>query len=296
MAKFSGVFPPMITIFTDRFQIDEEATRDHIDFLIENGASGIIPCGSTGEFPSIRPEERRRVIELAIDQVNGRVPVVAGTASTATDETVEMSKFAQDAGADGVLIVPPYYYKSTDEEIYQHFKAVSEAIDIPIMLYNNPWVCGTYVYPPLVARMASDEILQYVKETHGDLAYVHELIQKAGRDLTVFFGRDENSLEALLIGAEGWVSGAGNLVIAQEAEMFRLAKQGKISEARGLYFKILPFFYLTERKGRWIARVKAGLEMIGRRAGDPKPPLLPLNEEERAELREILVQIGLLSE
>jgi len=296
MAKFSGVFPPMITIFTSKFEVDEGATREHIDFLIEKGASGIIPCGSTGEFPTMTAAERRKVIEFTIDQVNGRVPVVAGTSSTATDETVEMSKFAEDAGADGLLIVPPYYYKSTEEEIYQHYKAVADAINIPIMLYNNPWVCGTYVYPPLVARMAKDGILQYVKETHGDLAYVHESIQKAGDRLTLFFGRDENSFEALCVGAQGWVSGAANLVIEQEAEMFRLFKEGKIDQAREKYFKILPFFYLTERKGRWIARVKAGLEMIGRKAGNPKPPLLPLNEEEKAELRSVMVKIGMLSE
>jgi 4-hydroxy-tetrahydrodipicolinate synthase len=295
MAKFSGVYPPMITIFTPNFEVDEAATRNHIDWLIEKGASGMIPCGSTGEFPSITPAERRKVIELTIDQVTGRVPVLAGAASTATDEAVEMGKFAEDAGADGVLIVPPYYYKSTEEEIYQHFKAVADQIDIPIMLYNNPWVCGTYVYPPLVARMGRDGILQYVKETHGDLSYVHESLQKAGENVTLFFGRDENSFEALVMGAEGWVSGAANLVIEKEAEMFRLIKDGKIEEAKQKYFKILPFFYLTERKGRWIARVKAGLRMIGREAGDPKPPLLPLNEEEKAELKSIMVEIGLLS-
>jgi 4-hydroxy-tetrahydrodipicolinate synthase len=286
----------MITIFTKDFQVDEAATRDHIDFLIEKGSSGIIPCGSTGEFPTITPDERRKVIQFTIDQVNGRVPVVAGTASTATDETIEMSKFAQDAGADGVLVVPPYYYKSTDEEIYQHYKAVSEVVDIPLMLYNNPWVCGTYVYPPLVARMAKDGILQYVKETHGDMAYVHESIQKAGDALTLFFGKDENSFEALMVGAQGWVSGAANLVIELEAEIFRLIKEGRIDQARERYFNILPFFYLTERKGRWIARVKAGLRMIGREAGEPKPPLLPLNAEETEELRQVMVQIGMLTE
>ncbi len=285
----------MITIFTSDFEVDEAATREHIDFLIDKGASGMIPCGSTGEFPTLSPAERRKVIEFTIDQVNGRVPVVAGTSSTATDETIEISRFAQDAGSDGVLIVPPYYYKLTEDEIYQHYRAVSDAIDIPIMLYNNPWVCGTYVYPPLVARMAKDGILQYVKETHGDLSYVHESIQKGGKDLTLFFGRDENSFEALMIGAKGWVSGGANLVIEKEVEIFRLVKEGKIDEAREKYFNILPFFYLTERKGRWIARVKAGLRMIGREAGDPKPPLLPLNEEEKTELRNVMIEIGMLS-
>jgi len=295
MAKFSGVFPPMITIFTSDFEVDEEATREHIDWLIEKGASGMIPCGSTGEFPSMTADEQRKVIEFTIDQVNGRVPVVAGTSSTFTAEAVELSKFAEDAGADGVLVVPPFYYKSTEEEIYQHYKAISDAIDLPVMLYNNPWVCGTYVEPPLVERMAKDGILDYVKETHGDLAYVHESIQRCGDDITLFFGRDENSFEALVVGAEGWVSGAANLVIEKEAEMFRLLKSGSLDEAKKVYFDILPFFYLTERKGRWIARVKAGLKMLGRDVGDPKPPLLPLNEEEREELRQIMVKIGMLN-
>jgi len=296
MAKFSGVYPPMITIFTPDFEVNEAATREHIDWLIENGASGMIPCGSTGEFSTITPEERKKIITFTIDQVNGRVPVVAGTSSCSTSKAVEMSKFAEDAGADGVLVIPPYYYKSTEEEIFQHYKAISDAIDIPIMLYNNPWVCGTYVYPPLVARMVKAGVLQYVKETHGDMAYVHESIQRSGDDLTLFFGRDENSFEALVMGAKGWVSGAANLVIKYEVEMFDLLKAGKIDEAREKYFNILPFFYLTERKGRWIARVKAGLAMIGRDAGDPKPPLLPLNDEEKEELRGIMVEIGMLSD
>jgi 4-hydroxy-tetrahydrodipicolinate synthase len=144
--------------------------------------------------------------------------------------------------------------------------------------------------------MAKDGILQYVKETHGDMAYVHESIQKAGDALTLFFGKDENSFEALMVGAQGWVSGAANLVIELEGEIFRLIKEGKIDEARERYFNILPFFYLTERKGRWIARVKAGLRMIGREAGEPKPPLLPLNAEETEELRQVMVQIGMLTE
>ncbi len=296
MAKFSGVFPPMITLFTSDFEVDEEATREHIDWLIEKGAHGMIPCGSTGEFPTLSNEEQRNVVEFTIDQVNSRVPVVAGTSSTSTEEAVELSKFAEDAGADGVLVVPPFYYKLTEDEIYQHYKTISEAIDIPIMLYNNPWVCGTYVKPPLVAKMGKDGILDYVKETHGDLAYVHESVQKAGKYLTLFFGRDENSFEALVVGAQGWVSGAANLVIEKEVEMFRLFKEGKINEAKEAYFNILPFFYLTERKGRWIARVKAGLEMLGRDVGDPKPPLLPLNSEEKEELRGIMVEIGMLDD
>ena len=148
--RFRGIYPPMITAFKPNEDVDLEATREHVEFLIEGGAHGIIVCGSTGEFFNMTIEERKRVISAVVDQVNGRVPVIAGTADCSTRVVIELSKYAEDVGADGVLIVPPYYYKPNEREIYEHYRLIAEKIDIPIMLYNNPGTSKVHVPPDLL--------------------------------------------------------------------------------------------------------------------------------------------------
>ena len=260
------------------------------------GKDGIIVGGSTGEFFNMTLEERKKMIDITIDHVNGRVPVLAGTADCSTRMTIELCKYAEDAGADGVLIVPPYYYKPNDIEIYEHYKAISRAIDIPIMLYNNPGASKVYVNPDLLVKMAKDNIISYVKETHGDVAFVHEIILKGnGEKPVVFFGRDENAFEAFIIGAVGWVSGAANATIKLQKKIFVEAVINKnYQKARELYYRILPWFLLTERRGRWLAYVKAALKLMGMDRGNPRRPILPLNKKEEKEVEEVLTKIGLL--
>jgi 4-hydroxy-tetrahydrodipicolinate synthase len=291
--ELKGVFPPAITIFKCNEEIDEQATRDHIDFLIENGVHGIIACGSTGEFFNLTVKERKKVIDLFIDHINGRVPLFAGTHACSTRETIELSRYAEDAGVDGLLIVPPYYYKPNDDEIYEHYKRIAESVNIPIMLYNNPWTSGVYVKPQMLVKMANEEIINYVKETHGDVAMVHEIILLGGgKKPIVFFGRDENAFEAFIIGATGWVSGAANVTTKLQVELFKyVVEKRDIEKGKELYFKLLPWFLLTERKGRWIAYIKEALEVIGRNAGKPRRPILPLKDYEKKELTNILTTI-----
>ena len=293
--EFKGVFPPIITVFRDDGEVDEAGLREHVDFIIENGAHGVIACGSTGEFPHLTVDERRRVAGIVVDHVNGRVPCLIGTAACGTKETIELSRHAEDIGADGLLIVPPYYFKPSEEELYEHYKAIASAVNLPIMLYNNPWTSGVDVKPPLLLKMAEDRVISYVKETHGDVARVHEITLLGGDKLTVFFGRDENAFEAFTVGAKGWVSGAGNVVIRLERELFDAMDKGDFVNGRRIYYKLLPFFLLTERRGRWIAYVKAGLEMMGRRAGKPRKPLLPLNEKDKLDLRKVLKDLNLIT-
>ncbi|HDJ89891.1 MAG TPA: dihydrodipicolinate synthase family protein [Thermoprotei archaeon] len=296
MQKFMGVFPPIISVFDKNENIDEEKYREHIDWLIENGAHGIIVCGSTGEFFNMTLEERKRMIDITVDQVNGRVPVLAGTADCSTRITIMLSKYAEDAGVDGLLIVPPYYYKPNELEIYEHYKAISRAVDIPIMLYNNLGASKVYVKPKLLVKMAEEDIIEYVKETHGDVAYVHEIIYLGkGKKPYVFFGRDENAFEAFTIGAIGWVSGASNVTIKLQRQLFDVTVIGKnFEKAREIYYRLLPWFLLTERRGRWIAYVKAALQIIGMNRGNPRKPILPLNSKEREELRIVLEKIGII--
>lgn len=292
--KFKGIFPPMITVFKRDEEIDEEATRDHVDFLIENGVHGIIVGGSTGEFPHLSAEERKDLLQLVLDHVNDRVPVIAGTTACSTREVTSLSKHAEEVGADGLLIVPPYYYKVNEEELYQHFKVISENVNLPIMLYNNPWTSGINVSTSMLIRMARDGVIEYVKDTNGDVARIHEMSLLSKDNPVIFFGKDENAFEAFMVGASGWVSGAGNVVIKYERMMYEYITQGEYVKAREVYYKILPFFFLTERRGKWIAYVKSSLEMMGKRAGAPRRPLLPLSKSEEKELEEVLRRMELI--
>jgi len=293
--NFTGVFPPAITIFDENEEINYEKTKRHIDFLIENGADGIIVEGSTGEFFNLSDEERRKLIKEIVDHVNERVPVIAGTSSCSTKSVIELSKYAQDVGADGLLITPPYYYKPNEEELYNHFKKISEKVDLPIMLYNNPWTTGVYVKPQLLVKMANEGIIQYVKETHGDVAFVHETYLLGNGKPIIFFGKDENALEAFLVGAKGWVSGAANVTIRLQKEMYdSFFKEKNVNKAKEIYFKLMPWFLLTERRGRWISYVKCALNLMNHNVGNPRSPLLPLKEKEIEEVRDVLKKLELI--
>ncbi|MCI4439554.1 4-hydroxy-tetrahydrodipicolinate synthase [archaeon] len=286
---FSGVFPPVITVFDRNEEINYELTKQHVDFLISNGADGIIVEGSTGEFFNLNDQERKRLIEEIVSHVGERVPVLAGVSSCSTKSVIELSKFAEKVGADGLLITPPYYYKPNEEELFNHFKLISKAVSIPIMLYNNPWTTGVYVKPQLLVKMANEGIIQYVKETHGDVAYVHETFYLGKGKPTIFFGKDENSLEAFLVGAIGWVSGAANVTIRLQKEMYdAFFKEGNLEKAKRIYFKLLPWFFLTERRGRWISYVKAALNLMGYNVGAPRLPLLPLSDKELEDVKTVM--------
>jgi len=289
---FTGVFPPTITVFDENEEINYELTKKHIDFLISNGADGIIVEGSTGEFFNLNDDERKKLIKEVVSHVGGRVPVLAGVSSCSTKSVIELSKFAEKVGADGLLITPPYYYKPNEEELFNHFKLISKEVSIPIMLYNNPWTTGVYVKPQLLVKMANEGIIQYVKETHGDVAYVHETFYLGKGKPTIFFGKDENALEAFLVGAVGWVSGAANVTIKLQKEMYdAFFKEGNITKAKEIYFKLMPWFLLTERRGRWISYVKAALNLIGHNVGAPRLPLMALSSKELEEVKEVIKTI-----
>lgn len=289
---FHGVFPPAITVFDKDEEIDYELTKQHIDFLMDNGADGIIVEGSTGEFFNLNDQERKGLIEEVVSHVGGKVPVLAGVSYCSTRSVIELSRLSERVGADGLLITPPYYYKPNEEELFNYFKSISKAVSIPIMLYNNPWTTGVHVKPQLLVKMADEGIIQYVKETHGDVAYVHETFLLGKGRPTIFFGKDENSLEAFLAGATGWVSGASNVTIKLQKEMYNeFFKGGDIEKAKKIYFKLLPWFFLTERRGRWISYVKAALNLMGHEVGVPRLPLLPLSHSELEELKAVLKAI-----
>ena len=225
---FKGAFVAIVTPFRDG-KLDEAALRGLIEFHLSNGTNGIVPCGTTGESPTLSHDEYERVIEITVEMVHGRLPVIAGTGFNATDKTVEATRFAKKAGADGALIVTPYYNRPTPEGIYQHFAAVAKAVDIPIIVYNIPGRTGTNILPDTMARLASIETVVGVKESTGSLQQVQEMIKLCGDKFTVLSGDDWATLPLLAVGGKGVISVTANIAPRQVATVISEWEKGNRS-------------------------------------------------------------------
>lgn len=288
MAKWSGVYVVVCTPFTEDDHLDEGALRRHIRFLLDAGVHGVIPTGSTSEFASLTEAERKRAADITLDEVRGRVPVVVGTAAVSTHDTIMYSQYAEAAGADGVMIVPPYYCHPTEREIYHHYEAVAGSIHLPIMLYNNPSTSGVDMQPALLARLAEIENIAYVKESSGDMRRVSEIMRLCGDRLTIFCGADNLALEMFAVGIQGWVAAPANAIPKQCVQLYELAAVKKdLDQARKLYLKMLPYFTALE-SGQFVQYVKASLEILGKPIGAPRKPLLRPAEEDYRKLEELL--------
>jgi len=275
--RFKGVYAVPCTAFTEAGEVDEAAMRKHLRFLLdEGGVHGVIPTGSTGEFAFLSPEERRMVVEITIDEVADDVPVIVGAAGVSTRETIAYAQSAQEAGADGVMVVSPYYGHPHEEELYRHFKDLAESIDIPVMLYNNPGAAGVDITPPLVARLAELEGISAIKESTGEMQRVAEIMRLCGDDIEVLCGCDTLPMEMFAMGVQGWVAAPSNVVPKQCVALYELVAVNRDFESS---------------TGKYVQLAKAGLEMLGTPIGPPRQPLLPASDEERARLRMILDDI-----
>jgi 4-hydroxy-tetrahydrodipicolinate synthase len=293
MNKLRGVFTVMVTPFIADEQLDKNGFRENIDWYIEEGIHGVICLGSTGEFANLSIEERKRVIDLTVDQVRGRVPIIAGTAANSTRETIEMTGYAKDAGADAALIVAPFYGLPTQEDLFEHYKSISENVAIPIMVYNNPGFSGVDMLPPLIEKLAAIDNILYLKESTGDIKRVHEIMLRCGDRIDVWCGWDDLAYEFFSLGCRGWVAPVANFMPKTAVELVTLAENKEYEKARALYFKMLPLLsYLEE--GQLLAKVKEAMNMIGKAGGKPRRPFLPINEEQRNELRKMLSEVGLI--
>lgn len=292
MSGFRGNYTVMVTPFDEAGRLDEARLRRFVEWQIEQGIHGLIPLGSTGEFLSLTREERGRVISVVVDQAGGRVPVLAGTAAEWTDEAVSLSKEAQDLGANGVMIVPPYYSSPTEDEIFTHYRKIADAISIPIMVYNNPYTSNVDLKAPLVARLSEIDNISYIKESSGSVTRTTQILRLCGDRITVFAGYDP--WEGYVVGAQGYVSVFSNIAPALAAEMFvTTVDKRDIEGGRKIYHAILPL--LDALSGDlYVSATKAAMEMIGMPMGHPRPPRLPLPDAKLAPLRNVLSSLGLL--
>lgn len=289
---FKGSYTVCVTPFDAEGHVDLDALRRYVDWQIAEGVHGLIPLGSTGEFLSLTREERTAVAETVIGQAAGRVPVLIGTAAEWTDEAVSLSREAELLGADGVMLVPPYYSSPTEAELVAHFTRVAEALTIPVMLYNNPFTANVDLSAALVGRLSEVENISYIKDTSKNVHRVTELLETCQGRMTVFAGY--YPWESYLAGAEGYSSVMSNIAPKLSAQTFERTVDGS-GEGRDLYVRSLPLINALAGD-LYVSATKAAMQMIGQPMGDPRAPRLPLPKAKRAELETILNNLGLLAE
>jgi 4-hydroxy-tetrahydrodipicolinate synthase len=288
---FRGTYTVMITPFGPDGAVDAAALTAFTEWQIAQGIHGLIPLGSTGEFLSLSDDEKTLVAETVIKTAAGRVPVLIGTGAEDTREVVRLSRQAESQGADGVMIIPPFYSTPTEDELYHHYKTVADAIGIPIMVYNNPATANVDLKPELVARLASIDACQYIKESTLEVTRVRDIIRLCGERMTVFGGI--LGFESFVEGAQGWVAVASNVAPGPLARLFTLvADEEKIAEARALYLKWLPVIEAVGGQ-RYVAGTKSLLGHMGFTAGHPRPPRLPLPAAIDAEMRAMVERFEL---
>lgn len=287
-----GAITAIVTPFKDG-KFDEEAYRELIEFQIQGGINGIVPCGTTGESATLSHAEHKRVVEVCVDQVKKRVPVVAGTGSNNTAEALELTQHAEAAGADFALMITPYYNKPTQEGLYRHYQTIAEKTRIPIVVYNVPSRTSVNLLPETVARLMDFPNIVGIKEATGDLKQCAKIVELCGDRITLLSGDDFTVLPLLAIGGKGVISVVSNLVPQDMAGMCAAFFKGDLDTARKLHYKMWPLmeamFYETNP-----APAKTALKLMGKITGEVRQPLCPLSPANEEKLRQVLQKYGLI--
>lgn len=289
---FQGSFTAIVTPFKDG-ELDEAAFRGLIDFQIEGGSHGIVPCGTTGESATLSHGEHHRVVEVAIEQAAGRVPIIAGTGSNSTRESISLTKHAERAGANGCLVITPYYNKPNPQGLYEHFKAVAEATSLPIIMYNVPSRTGRNMMPDEVARAAEIPNIVGIKEATGDLSQVSDVIGLCPDDFVVLSGDDFTVLPLISLGGKGVITVTGNVAPGKMAGMCDAALKGDWKQAREIHYYLRPVYKAMFFETNPIP-AKTALKLMGKITGEVRMPLAPMSEANEARLAAVLKEAGLL--
>ena len=291
MKSFRGTYTVMITPSTPDGALDLPGLRRFVDWQIEQGIHGLIPLGSTGEFLSLSDEEAEAVAQTVIEQAAGRVPVLIGTGAEDTRQAIRLSRRAESLGADGVMIIPPFYSTPTEDELFHHYSMIGDAIGLPIMLYNNPATANVDLVPRIVARLSSIPNCRYIKESTLEVTRVRDIIRLCGERMTVFGGI--LGFESFVEGAAGWVAVASNVAPGPLSRLFTLvADEERVAEGRALYLRYLKLIEFVGGQ-RYVAGTKALLTHMGFAVGQPRPPRLPLPAAMDADAAELVRSLGL---
>ncbi len=288
---FSGSLVAIVTPFKNG-EVDFKKMKELVEFHVKNGTSGIVPCGTTGESATLSLEEHERVVSEVVGMVAGRIKVVAGAGSNNTKEALQLTQHAKKAGADGALLITPYYNKPTPEGLYRHYKLIAEAVDIPIVVYNVPSRTGISVSPETVARLAEIKNIVAIKEASGSIDQVTQILQLC--DITVLSGDDSLTLPMMAVGAKGVISVVANVVPADTAALTRFCLKGDFEAAKKYHHKLFPLC-----KGMFIETnpipVKTALKLMGMINGELRLPLCEMTKEHEKQLGGILKDYGLVS-
>jgi len=289
---FTGAMVALITPFQDG-EVDFGTLDELIDFQIENGIDGLVPVGTTGESPTLSYEEHKQVIERVVKGAAGSVPVIAGTGANSTAEAIELTAYAKKTGADATLQVCPYYNKPTQEGFYQHFKAIAEEVDLPIVLYNIPGRCGAGMTPETIARLAEIENIVAIKEATGSLDQASEIAMRC--DMTIISGDDSLTLPLASVGGKGVISVVANIVPADVKAMTDLILEGDLVSARQWHRKLFALSKNMLTLATNPIPIKAAMAMLDLASDELRLPMTPLPEAQKATLRKALEDYGLLS-
>ncbi len=289
-----GVIPAIDTPFDANGELDKDGIGRLTRFLLDRGVHGIMTTGGNGEFAHLLREEKRIVIETVVKAVKGRIPVIAGTAACSTKEALLLSNDAKEVGADAVILTPPYYFRLPDESIYEHYKILSEKLDIPIVVYNNPLYTGHDLNPRLIDRMADLKGVIGLKQSNSDLGQLVEVIRMSGEKISVATGIDTQFYPALATGATGIFSTAACVISKQMVQIFDYAQSGQHKKAFDLHMKIQKINCLLEYDPGYVSPCKEALNMLGLPGGPVRKPLPDLSQEERDTLKGVLIDLGLL--
>jgi 4-hydroxy-tetrahydrodipicolinate synthase len=292
--RFEGSYVALVTPFDSEGRIDEDAYRALIRRQVKGGTTGLVPCGSTGEAATLTHEEFRRVLEIALEESRGDVPVMAGIGTNATWKAIEVAREAESLGADALLVLAPYYNKPTQEGLYAHFRATARETRLPIMLYNIPSRCAVNVAPATIARLAKDcPNVVAVKEASGSLDQVSEIVSSTPSSFSVMSGDDSLALPMMSVGARGVVSVVANAVPRETAALCAAFLKGDLKKARALHLKLYPLIKALFLETNPIP-VKAALEIMGLCRAEPRLPLTPLSASLRPALKKALKDFGAL--
>ena len=289
-----GIIPAMVTPLDRNEEIDEAGIRGIINYLIDSGVHGIFVCGSQGESYALTEDEKKRVIEISVDEVNGRVPVYAGTGAVTTKMTIELSRYAVDVGADAVTIVTPYFIKPSQDELYMHYKRIAESVDSPILIYNNPGRTNVNLEAETVKKLAEIDNIVGIKDSSGDLTLTTQYIMKCPDEFAVLAGRDSLILATLLYGGKGAVAATANVAPRLVVGIYENFIKGDLEKARELQFKILPL-RLAFSLGTFPVVVKEAMNLMRKPSGPAKSPVSPLPEEKKRKLKLLLEELNLIS-
>jgi 4-hydroxy-tetrahydrodipicolinate synthase len=289
---FRGSIVAIVTPFKNG-AVDEERLRELVEFQIAGGTDAIVPCGTTGESSTLDYEEHDQVIEVVVQQVNKRVPVIAGTGSNSTREAIEMTAHASKIGADGALLVTPYYNKPTQEGLYRHYTAIADAVELPLILYNVPGRTGVNLLPETVARLAPHRNITAIKEATGSLQQASEILALCGDQIDVLSGDDFITFPLMACGGKGVISVTANIMPAEVAAMVDAFEAGNMAEARRLHLKLLKISNAMFLESNPIP-VKAALGLMGKCSDETRLPLCPMGEANKARLAGIMREYNLI--